>query len=194
MKKFKVCENVTYDDPEKEYIIIGMYIDCLCGVFDNHDSYDKKTLGELDKYAEAIGLRDYWIVRDKFMANHAMWKEKRRSWKRVSERDYQDEIESNFKKYFPGYTLTGREVPVRGVGVADFVAVDDISNRPAVIETKLKNMNPAKQLLAYSYEMDNPILIGITERPMNESIMVAGIEYYTYEDLGISIRKSVQEE
>ena len=55
------------------------------------------------------------------------------------------------------------------------------------IEVKTKKQNPSKQLLAYSKDFENPILIGITEKEINIKSRIDGILYFTFKELGINL-------
>lgn len=102
-----------------------------------------------------------------------------------TEKEYQEMIVRDFKKIFPDYLFLGREVAVDEVGRIDILAQDKATQRDVIIELKVRNHNPNTQLLAYGSKFDNPILIGITEYPIDEKRKMSNATYYTYKDIGI---------
>lgn len=97
-----------------------------------------------------------------------------------SEKEMKECIIKNFSKIFPNYQYLGQEVKVKNIGRIDILAKDNLSNKDVIIELKLKNKNPNIQLLAYSKEYNNPILIGITEEKVKE---IAGIKYLLFKNI-----------
>ena len=110
----------------------------------------------------------------------------------VSEKEYHKYILEHFNKIFPDYIFQKSEFIIEGVGRIDILAKDKNTNREVIIELKTKKQNPSKQLLAYSKDFMNPILIGITEKEINIRSKIEGILYFTYEELGINISNNNQ--
>lgn len=105
----------------------------------------------------------------------------------ISEKEYHKYILDNFNQIFPNYILQESEFKIEGVGRIDILAKDKSTNREFIIELKTKKQNPSKQLLAYSKDFENPILIGITEKEINIKSRIDGILYFTYKELGINL-------
>lgn len=106
---------------------------------------------------------------------------------KISEKEYHKYILDNFNQIFPNYTLQESEFKIEGVGRIDILAKDKNTKREVIIELKTKKQNPSKQLLAYSKDFENPILIGITEKEINIKSRIDGILYFTYKELGINL-------
>lgn len=105
----------------------------------------------------------------------------------ISEKEYHKYILDNFNQIFPNYILQESEFKIKGVGRIDILAKDKSTNREVIIELKTKKQNPSKQLLAYSKDFENPILIGITEKEINTKSRIDGILYFTYKELCINL-------
>lgn len=105
----------------------------------------------------------------------------------IREGEYHKYILNNFNQIFPNYILQESEFKIEGVGRIDILAKDKNTNREVIIELKTKKQNPSKQLLAYSKDFENPILIGITEKEINIKSRIDGILYFTYKELGINL-------
>lgn len=101
---------------------------------------------------------------------------------KLTEKIIKDYIISNFNKIFPNYTFIGTEIPIKNIGRIDILALDNISKRDVIIEIKKGTENPNKQLLAYSHNFDNYILVGITN--MKKELYLDEIKYYTLKDIG----------
>jgi hypothetical protein len=109
----------------------------------------------------------------------------------ISEKEYHKYILDNFNQIFPDYILQESEFKIEGVGRIDILAKDKNTDREVIIELKTKKQNPTKQLLAYSKDFENPILIGITEKEINMKSRIEGILYFTYQELGINLNDSL---
>ena len=105
----------------------------------------------------------------------------------ICEKEYHKCILNNFNQIFPNYILQESEFKIEGIGRIDILAKDKNTNREVIIELKTKKQNPSKQLLAYSKDFENPILIGITEKEINIKSRIDGILYFTYKELGINL-------
>lgn len=101
------------------------------------------------------------------------------------EKDYVNAIVNKFDDIFPEYSFIQTEYSVKGIGRIDILARDNESDSYVIIECKIGNQSPNKQLLAYAAEFCSPILIGITERKLSKNSTKDGIMYYTYAELGI---------
>ncbi|HEM6492439.1 endonuclease NucS domain-containing protein [Streptococcus suis] len=97
------------------------------------------------------------------------------------EKEMQNYICKNFKKLFPNFEFVKSEFVIKS-GRIDILAEDKNSKRPVIIELKADNKNPTIQLLAYSKEFIEPILIGVTEKKISDSKMDNDITYYVIED------------
>lgn len=101
--------------------------------------------------------------------------------RRLSEKVMKKEILNNFNKIFPCFDNVETEKSVNGIGRIDIYAEKD--KRPVIIELKINRKNPNQQLLAYGLAFKNPILIGITEKPIRQEQKIQGIEYYALSEL-----------
>lgn len=97
------------------------------------------------------------------------------------EKMMQTEIVNNFNSLFPDYTFICTEKKVEGVGRIDIYAL--YGERPVIIELKVRHKNPNGQLLAYATKFENPILIGITQEPIQEENKISGIKYLIFDEL-----------
>ena len=102
--------------------------------------------------------------------------------RKYSEAQMKKEILNNFNKIFPRYKFIETEKIVSGIGRIDIYAEKE--SQPVIIELKIDRKNPNQQLIAYSSEFKNPILIGITELPLDEKQKIAGIEYLSLAQCG----------
>lgn len=93
------------------------------------------------------------------------------------EKDMQSYICQNFETLFPNFEFVKSEFVIKS-GRIDILAEEKSSKRPVIIELKTDNKNPTIQLLAYSKEFINPILIGVTEKKLANSKMDDDITYY----------------
>ena len=94
----------------------------------------------------------------------------------------------NFDKIFPECDHIQIEKNVKGIGRIDIYT--EKNGRPVIIELKIGRKNPNQQLLAYSAGFENPILIGITEFPLDEEQKISGIEYFSLHELEKTNKKS----
>ena len=101
------------------------------------------------------------------------------------ESKYKAQVINKFDLLFPQYHFIGSEVNVPGIGKIDILAKDKISGRDVIIELKVKGKSPNSQLISYGSAFENPILVGITEEPINKNRRLNGIHYYTYSGLNI---------
>jgi len=101
--------------------------------------------------------------------------------KQYSEKLIQNEVISNFDKYFSPYKLICKEYPVEGVGRIDLLAQTK-DGRAVIIELKHGRHNPIKQLLAYATHFYDPILIGITDYMPNK-LPHENIHLYSVDEL-----------
>jgi hypothetical protein len=92
-------------------------------------------------------------------------------------------IIKNFYKIFKNFKFVQKEFTVNKIGKIDILAKEIKTNRDVIIEIKVKNKNPNKQLISYGNEFKNPILIGITEEKLNENNIINNILYYTFDEL-----------
>jgi len=99
-------------------------------------------------------------------------------------------IIKNFYKIFKNFKFIQKEFTVNKIGKIDILAKEIKTNRDVIIEIKVKNKNPNKQLISYGNEFKNPILIGITEEKLNKNNMINNILYYTFDELmkGLKIK------
>lgn len=105
--------------------------------------------------------------------------------RKSTERKYQNHIIENFDKVFNGkYKYIGKEIIIKGVGRVDIMAECKETKRPVIIELKINGSNPTRQLLAYGTKYNNPILIGISDRKINNKH--DEIIYHTYFSLNIN--------
>ena len=134
----------------------------------------------LDIFYEKFNSRAIDYLKDYVYFQKDWWYGKKPREK--SEADYKERIVENFDKIFTNYDLVQSEKDI-SIGRVDILAKDRASNRDVIIELKVGNKNPTLQLLAYGCKFIDPILIGITEKPLNKESKVDGILYYTYEEL-----------
>ena len=102
--------------------------------------------------------------------------------KKLTEKYLKKYILNNFKKIFPNYTFIKSEYIVKNIGKIDILGKENNTNRDVIIELKIDEKNPNKQLIAYSKNFKNPILIGITN--MKEKYYLDFIKYYTLKEIG----------
>ena len=84
---------------------------------------------------------------------------------------------------FNNYVFVASEKKLNDGYKIDIFAKTKDSNRPVIIELKIKNKSGRKQLRSYATHFDNPILINISEDyPSN---ITEDIIYLTYKELEI---------
>lgn len=103
--------------------------------------------------------------------------------KQKTEKEYLNEIVLKFDTIFPDFKLVGTEVVVPGIGRIDMLCKHRHNNKDVIIELKMSGKNPNTQLVAYGSAYENPILIGITEKPISEQQAIDSIIYLTLEDI-----------
>lgn len=101
--------------------------------------------------------------------------------RKFSESIMRKELLNNFSKIFPSFSNVETEKNVDGIGRIDIYAEEN--GKPVIIELKTNKRNPNQQLLSYGSAFKNPILIGITELPLEEKQKVSGIKYYSLSEL-----------
>jgi RecB family endonuclease NucS len=101
----------------------------------------------------------------------------------LKEKEMSDYIVDNFTKIFPNYTFVKREVPVEPIGRIDILAKDTNTDKPVIMELKIKKKNPNTQLLAYGKNYKNPILIGITEDELDKKKKLSNITYMHFSQI-----------
>jgi len=79
------------------------------------------------------------------------------------EKNMESYLSNNFSKIFPEYEFVKRQYRLQSGGVIDILAKNKADNRPVIIELKIGNKNPQKQLFGYATEFENPILVAVTE-------------------------------
>ena len=97
------------------------------------------------------------------------------------EADMQKQIINNFRQIFPDFEFVASEKEIRRIGRIDIFAISN--GKAVIIELKAGNKNPNSQLLAYGSKFESPILIGITQYPIEESRKLDGILYFVFDDL-----------
>ena len=112
--------------------------------------------------------------------------------RKFNEKAMQMQIVKNFNLFFPKYTFVECEKVIEGVGRIDIYALCD--DRDVIIELKVGSKSPNAQLIAYGSKFNNPILIGITEKKIPLQNRIAGIIYFTFEDLKRSVREWLNNE
>lgn len=152
----------------------------------------KILLGEIGKdlYRYKFGDESIIYLKDSIIAEMVLPCKNIIS-KSICEKDMQDYIIKNFYKIFPTYTYIGKEIKVENVGRIDILAIDNETHRHVIIELKLKNYNPNTQLLGYSKNFDNPILIGITENKTKE---IEGVKYILFNEIVKLVNENVKED
>ena len=108
--------------------------------------------------------------------------------RKLSESTMRKRILDNFDKIFPECDHIQIEKNVKGIGRIDIYT--EKNGRTVIIELKIGRKNPNQQLLAYSAGFENPILIGITEFPLDEEQKISGIEYFSLHELEKTNKKS----
>lgn len=101
--------------------------------------------------------------------------------RKANEEKMKEEIVNNFNLIFPDYTFIECEKQVDGIGRIDIYAL--CGERSVIIELKTGNKNPNIQLIAYGSKFDNPILIGISEKEIEDERKIEGISYFTLSEL-----------
>lgn len=100
----------------------------------------------------------------------------------AKEHSYVSEIIENFEAIFPDYEFIEKEKffgdKIAG-GRADIFAKDKKTGKPAIIEVKLGNVNPARQLKKYRrYYGKDAILVALTQKECKNK--QRGIVYVVY--------------
>jgi len=103
--------------------------------------------------------------------------------RQFKEKQLQNELLINFNAAFPKYYLLGSEIPVDGIGRIDILAEETETGREIIFELKVGSGNPNKQLIAYASKFNNPILIGVTEFPINDSMKLQNVIYLTFDEI-----------
>ena len=81
---------------------------------------------------------------------------------------------------FPEYKFIESEKKVLS-GRIDIYGEEKTTNRPVIIELKIDNKNPTNQLIGYSKYFVNPILIGVTQKPVIKKDK--DIEYLLFDEI-----------
>jgi hypothetical protein len=107
--------------------------------------------------------------------------------KDVSENDLASYLLNSICK-IENIVLSKKEYVIDGIGRIDLYGKTD-SGRDVIIECKLRNKNPNRQLLAYAAQFNDPILIGVTEYPIIKKYRLPCINYFTYYELGVTLKE-----
>lgn len=99
----------------------------------------------------------------------------------ITEKEIKDKLIQNFNKIFPNWEYIKDEYYIENVGFIDILAKDKETNRYVIIEIKKDETNPNKQLLKYSKDFINPILVGITD--MDKKKYKNNIIYFKTKDI-----------
>lgn len=134
----------------------------------------------LEKFYDIYGYELIQSLKEVVYEHCFIYKDKNYKDK-VSESDIQKDIIKNFNKLFPSYHFVSSEKNIGGLGRIDILAKDNESGRDVIIELKIDGKNPSQQLAAYGSAFDNPILIGINQEGIKESMRVDNITYYRYD-------------
>jgi len=100
-----------------------------------------------------------------------------------NEINYQKKVVSNFKKIFPTFKLIKKEYKLSDGDKIDILAKCMDTKKYVIIELKIGNKSGRKQLRSYATHFENPILINISEKEVNNK--TNDILYKTYKELGI---------
>ena len=100
---------------------------------------------------------------------------------KITQREIKDNLIQNFNKIFPNWEFIKDEYCIKNVGFIDILAKDKETNRYVIIEIKKDETNPNKQLLKYSKDFINPILVGITD--MDKKKYKNNIMYFKTKDI-----------
>lgn len=100
---------------------------------------------------------------------------------KIIEKEIKDNLIQNFNKIFPNWEFIKDEYCIENVGFIDILAKDKETNRYVIIEIKKDETNPNKQLLKYSKDFINPILVGITD--MDKKKYKNNIIYFKTKDI-----------
>ena len=100
---------------------------------------------------------------------------------KYTEVNYQDDVIKEFNNIFSEYEFVAKEYTIKS-GRIDILAKCKSSNRPVIIELKLFDKNPAKQLFRYSKDFESPILVALTEDKVKHKVQ--GIVYKEYKVRG----------
>lgn len=136
---------------------------------------------EILKIRYGSSTMTYFKMLYSVMIKHDFEYEESKNKKHKSEYYVNKFVKDNFNKIFPNYIFIKDEYIVKNIGKIDILAKDKISGRDVIIEVKKDKENPNKQLLAYSKEFDNPILIGITN--MDSKYYLKNIRYIKVSDI-----------
>ena len=100
---------------------------------------------------------------------------------KITEKEIKDNLIQNFNKIVPNWEFIKDEYCIENVGFIDILAKDKETNRYVIIEIKKDETNPNKQLLKYSKDFINPILVGITD--MDKKKYKNNIIYFKTKDI-----------
>lgn len=140
----------------------------------------KILIKALRKYYSKYGVESITYLIDSIHAEMALPYNSLEA-RKFSESAMRKEILNNFGEIFPDFSNVETEKSVNGIGRIDIYAEEN--GRPVIIELKINKKNPNQQLLSYGAAFKNPILIGITELPLDEKQRISGIKYYSLSEL-----------
>ena len=86
-----------------------------------------------------------------------------KSKEKESEYEYEKRVIENFSIIFPNFKFIKNQVVLEGNERIDILAESNSSKRKVIIELKINNKNPKRQLLLYASYYENPILISLTK-------------------------------
>lgn len=145
----------------------------------------KMTIYDLDKFSR---MMDYFLpkygnsaivyLKDTIDTNFEL---KSRLSKKYNEGKMTDYIVKNFSSVFPKYEFVEKEFCIPTIGRIDILA--KLGEDFVVIEVKSGNRTPNTQLFSYATAFTNPILIGITEKPLSDAQKSDLVQYYVFDDL-----------
>lgn len=83
--------------------------------------------------------------------------------KNERECEYEKRVINNFSTIFPNFNYIKNQLILEGNEKIDIFAEEKITKRPVIIELKINNKNPKRQLMLYGSYFENPILISLTK-------------------------------
>lgn len=153
---YMLIQNIRYDYTKE---LNSITIKAIC---DFLDICFQRTGDEKYFYFKYDILNDYIFLREKEIE--------------FPEKKIQKYIVENFNNIFENISYIKDSYCINEENYIDILGEEIKTKRPVIIEIKKSNFDPNKQLIRYSKYFDNPILIAISEEPIN--LQLDNIKYY----------------
>lgn len=130
---------------------------------------ERKTINNILKITSYIKEKNIFNVESSINLNDSLiyfWyanSNKNKDEKIETEKEYEERVIENFTKIFPNYNFVKNQFILGNKERIDIFAEEKTTKRPVIIELKINNKNPKKQLILYGSYFENPILISLTK-------------------------------